>query len=139
MATTATAKQATKTYRVATAGITYNRLKDAIGPDGQPTVIVVQELATFGQSVELTDAEAARLKQVAEDHTAAFNLPRPVEFIKAKDAPLSYDEMSDKQLDAEVKERGIAVVSSGADDEQPLRTDKINALVTYDQGQGTAA
>jgi hypothetical protein len=59
-------------------------------------------------------------------------------YVKPEDAPLSYDEMNDKQLDAEIKERGVTVTSSGADQDQPLRTDKINALLTFDQGQGSA-
>lgn len=139
MATTTSKLPATKTYRVAQAGVIYNKYKESIGLDGEEAVVVVPELATFGAEVELTDREFNRLKKVGVEYADAMGFRAPVEYVKPKDAPLSYDEMDDKQLDAEIKDRDIVVTSSGADPEQPLRTDKINALVTFDQGQGVAA
>jgi hypothetical protein len=123
---------ATKTYRVAQAGVIYNRFVESTGLDGEDTIVVVRELATFGQRVELTEREVNRINKIGAELTP------PVVYVKPEDAPLSYDEMNDKQLDAEIKERGVTVTSSGADQDQPLRTDKINALLTFDQGQGSA-
>jgi hypothetical protein len=128
----ATKLPATKTYRVAQAGVIYNRFIESTGLDGEDTIVVVRELATFGQRIELTEREVHRIQKIGAELTP------PVEYVKPEDAPLSYDEMNDKQLDAEIKERGLTVTSSGADQDQPLRTDKINALLTFDQGQGKA-
>lgn len=112
----------TKTYRVRIAGAIYDRFVETVNDDGEDAIAKVRELATFGQEIELTDREARRL--------TALNAVKPA------DEPLSYDEMDDKTLDAEVKKVGIEVRSSGADADKPLRTDKINALVIYDQGRG---
>ena len=124
MATQTKKAPATKPYRVAIAGAIYDRFAETIGPDGEDQVVPVRELALFGQEIELTEREARRLTELGA--------------VKPAGEPLSYDEMDDKQLDAVVKERGITVSSTGADAEQPLRTDKINALLTYDQGHGRA-
>jgi hypothetical protein len=53
---------ATKTYRVAQAGVIYNRFTESTGLDGEDTIVVVRELATFGQRVELTEREVNRIK-----------------------------------------------------------------------------
>jgi hypothetical protein len=112
----------TEPYRVCIAAAVYDRFTETIGPEGEPKVVRVRDHGVFGQTIELTDREAHRLQ--------ALGAVKPV------DEPLSYAEMTDKQLDGEVKDRGIAVVSSGADPAQPLRTDKINALNLFDQARG---
>lgn len=137
MATATKSLPATKPYRVAQAGVIYYKSAIRTGLDGEDEIVATPILATFGTEVDLTDREVNRLKQVSEDHAAAMGL-KEFDLVKPKDAPLSYDEMDDKQLDKLVKDREITVTSSGADDEQPLRTDKINALMTFDQGHGTA-
>lgn len=115
---------ATKPYRVCTVGAVYDRFVEVVDDDGEDAVRKVRDLATFGQTVELTEREARRL--------TALDVVRP-----AGD-PLTYDEMNDKQLDKVISDRAINVRSTGADADQPLRTDKINALLVYDQGRGVA-
>jgi hypothetical protein len=115
---------ATKPYRVCIAGAVYDRFVETVGLDGEDEIVRVRELGLFGQEVALTDREARRLTELGA--------------VKPADEPLSYAEMDDKQLAAVAKERAITVASSGADPAQPLRTDIINALVIYDQGQGRA-
>jgi hypothetical protein len=114
---------ATETYRVSIAGAIYNKPVSGYGPDGQPTVVLTRELALFGQQVELTAPEAARLREL--------------EAVKPADAPLSYDEMDEKQLSGLAKERGIDVRGTGADG-AVLKADLINAQLIYDQAQGRA-
>jgi hypothetical protein len=78
----------------------------------------------FGEQIDLTDREARRLAGL--------------DAVKPKDEPLSYDEMDEKQLAKLAKDRSVTVRSSGADADRPLRTDYVNALNTFDQGQGKA-
>jgi hypothetical protein len=97
-------------------------------------VVNATAVGRFGETVELTDAEAKRLADLGPRNPDGSRRPA----IKPKDEPLTYDEMSDKQLDALIKDRGISVTGSGANGEA-LTIDKINALTTFDQGQGSAA
>ena len=138
-ATIASKLPETKPYRVAQAGVIYYKVKVRTGLDGEDETIATPVLGTFGEEVQLTEREVNRLAQVGLDYAASMGLKEPVEYVKPKDAPLSYDEMDDKQLDKLIKDRDLTVHSSGADDEQPLRTDKINALLTFDQGRGVTA
>lgn len=110
----------TEQYRVVGVGATYRAPQEVIGGDGQPTIVYTQQVAAGREVISLVAAEARRLQ--------ALGAVKPV------DEPKSYDEMDDHELDAEVSRRGISVRSSGADSEQPLRTDKINALTTFDLG-----
>lgn len=114
----------TKPYRVCIAGALYNQPRVIEQFDGTTQTISVTLLATRGERIELTDREAHRLVEL--------------DAVKPADEPLSYDEMDDKQLDVAVKAAGVRVISSGADQDRPLRTDKINALRTFDQGRGVA-
>lgn len=111
---------ATKPYRVRIAGAVYNRHKEEVTFDGKPVEVVVRELALRGQEIELTEREAHRLTEL--------------DAVLPADSVLEYDEMDEKKLAHLVEQRGITVKSTGADPDQPLRTDLINALVTYDQG-----
>lgn len=127
-ATTAAGKPAgsakmpdTKPYRVCIAGASYRSPIITTDFDGSESVVFAALVATFGEEIELTTREAGRLKDLGA--------------IKGAGEPLSYEEMDDKQLDGAVKERGVTVISSGADADQPLRVDKINALNTFDQGR----
>lgn len=115
----------TNPYRVCIGGAMYTEPKLNMGFDGVESVIYVTKLGERGEEIQLTDSEAHRLTELAA--------------VKPKGEPLSYDEMNSKQLDAAIKEAGITVTSSGADQDKPLPADKINALRTYDQGRGVAA
>jgi hypothetical protein len=111
---------ATEQYRVVGVGATFNRPVEIIGPDGKPTVVYTFAFGSRGQVVDLVAGEARRLQ--------ALGAVKPVDEAK------SYDEMGDDELAAEARQRGITVRSSGADSEQPLRTDYIGALQTFDLG-----
>lgn len=111
----------TKAYRVCIAGASYRSPIITTDFDGSESVVFAALVATFGEEIELTAREAGRLKDLGA--------------IKDAGEPLSYEEMDDKQLNGAVKERGVTVISSGADADQPLRVDKINALNTFDQGR----
>lgn len=115
----------TKPYRVCIGGAMYASPRVAVNIDGTETVMYPTVLGERGETIELTAGEAQRLTGL--------------EAVKPADEPLTYDEMNDKQLDAEVKRTGVTVVSSSADRDKPLREDKINALRTFDQGRGVAA
>lgn len=115
----------TKPYRVCIGGAMYASPRVAVNIDGTETVMYPTVLGERGETIELTAGEAQRLTGL--------------EAVKPADEPLTYDEMNDKQLDAEVKRLGVTVVSSSADRDKPLREDKINALRTFDQGRGVAA
>lgn len=114
----------TEPYRVSIAGAIYQKHREGLNADGEETILVTRELAMFRQEIELTEREARRL--------LALGAVRP------KDDPLGYDEMDENQLKAETNKRGIEVRSTGADPDQPLRIDYVNALLIYDQGQGKA-
>ncbi len=131
-ATTEAKAPATKPYRVCIVGAVYSSPTVVTAFDGSESVAIVTRLATFGETVELTAREAFRL---GKDHKEKFGHPA----VKPADEPLGYEEMNDEQLDAAVKAAGVGVTSSGADQDKPLRIDKINALRTYDQGRGVAA
>lgn len=114
----------TKPYRVCIGGAMYQAPTLVVGYDGVESVVYATRLGERGEEIELTDREAHRLKGLAA--------------VKPKGEPLSYDEMSSKQLDDAVKAAGITVTSSSADADRPLPADKINALRTHDQGRGVA-
>lgn len=114
----------TKPYRVSIGGAMYTEPKITMGFDGKESVIYVSKLGERGEEINLTPREAHRLTELGA--------------VLPKDEPLGYDEMNDKQLDAAVKDAGVKVISSGADQDRPLRADKINALRTFDQGRGVA-
>lgn len=111
-------------YRVCIGGAMYVSPRVAQNLDGTTQVLYPSVLATRGETIELIASEAQRLTDL--------------EAVKPADEPLTYDEMNDKQLDAAIRERGVTVVSSSADADKPLRSDKINALNTFDQGRGVA-
>lgn len=115
---------ATKSYRVSIAGAMYASPQITTDFEGNETVVYVQRLGVNREEIELTDREAHRLTELGA--------------VLPADQPLSYDEMNDKELDAAVKDAGVSVVSSGADQDQPTRADKVTALQTYDQGRGRA-
>lgn len=114
-----------KPYRVCIGGAMYQSPRVASNVDGSESISYPTVLGTRGEEIMLTDREAKRLTDL--------------EAVKPADEPLSYDEMNDKQLDVAVKTAGVRITSSGADQDKPLRIDKINALLTYDQGRGVAA
>ena len=118
----------TKPYRVCIGGAMYASPRIARSIDGSETVMYPTVLGERGEEIQLTASEAERL-------TSLDTGPA----VKPAGEPLTYDEMNDKQLDAAVKDAGVTVVSSSADSDKPLRGDKINALLTYDQGRGVAA
>lgn len=111
-------------YRVCIGGAMYLSPRVSQNIDGSQQVLYPSVLATRGETVYLIASEAQRLTDL--------------EAVKPANEPLTYDEMNDKQLDAVIKDRGLTVVSSSADADKPLRSDKINALNTYDQGRGVA-
>jgi hypothetical protein len=123
----------TKTYRVATLAARYIKPQIGVGPDGQEVVVQTTAVGRFGEEIELTDAEAKRLEDLGPLNPDGSRRPA----VKPKDEPLTYDEMTDKQLDALISDRGITVSGSGANGEA-LTVDKVNALNTYDQGQGSS-
>lgn len=114
----------TKAFRVCIAGAMYTSPRLAMAFDGTETVVYVSQLATRGEQIELISQEANRLVEL--------------DAVKPAGEPLSYEEMTDKQLDAAIKEHGVTVTSSGADQDKPLPIDKVNALRTFDQGRGVA-
>lgn len=115
----------TKPYRVCIGGAMYASPRLAQMIDGTDVVLYPTVLGERGEMIDLTAREAKRLTDL--------------EAVKPAGEPLTYDEMNDKQLDVAVKDAGVTVVSSSADQDKPLRSDKINALLTYDQGRGVAA
>lgn len=114
----------TQPYRVVGVGATYYEPVPTVGPDGKPAIVLSYRIGGRGTKVELTEDQARRLEGLGA--------------VKAWDEPLSYDEMDDAQLRGIATQRGVIVPSSGADPEQPLRTDYINALNSYDLGQDAA-
>lgn len=115
---------ATESYRVVGLGARYLKPAKRIGGDGKPTVQYVDALAAGREVVELIAPEAERL--------LALGAVRPIDSAKG------YDEMDDAELRSLASGRGIMVRSSGADPEQPLRTDYMNALAMYDLGADSA-
>jgi hypothetical protein len=115
---------ATKPHRVVGVGATYYEPVKSVGPDGKPAVILTYRMASRGECVELTEDQAERLIDLGA--------------AKPWDEPLSYDEMDDAGLRAAASQRGVAVTSSGADPDQPLRQDYVAALTAYDLGQDAA-
>lgn len=122
----------TSPYRVCIGGAMYQSPSIVTGFDGVESVVYVTKLGERGNEIMLTDREAYRL---GDQHAETYGHPA----VKPKGEPLGYDEMNTKQLDAAVKAAGIEVVSSGADKDKPLPSDKINALRTYDQGRAVLA
>jgi hypothetical protein len=114
----------TEPYRVVGVGATYYEPVPVVGPDGKPTVVLTYRMAGGGERVELTEDQARRLVGLGA--------------AKPWDEPLSYDEMDDAGLRAAASQRGVAVTSSGADPDQPLRQDYVAALTAYDLGQDAA-
>jgi hypothetical protein len=114
----------TEPHRVVGVGATYYEPVAVVGPDGKPTVVLTYRMAGGGERVELTEDQARRL--------TALGAAKPW------DEPLSYDEMDDAGLRAAASQRGVAVTSSGADPDQPLRQDYVAALTAYDLGQDAA-
>ncbi len=114
-----------KPYRVCIGGAMYASPRIASNLDGSEAVMYPTVLGERGETIQLTAGEAQRLTDL--------------EAVKPADEPLSYDEMTDKQLDAAVKDAGVSVVSSSADSDKPMRGDKLAALNAYDQGRGVAA
>jgi hypothetical protein len=114
----------TKKYRVTGLGAVYSAPTEIIGPDGVPRVAYVTHLATRAQVVDLVAGEARRL--------SALNAVRPA------GEPPTYDEMDEAQLAVLATSRGVAVRSSSADPDRPLREDYINALFTHDLGSDDA-
>jgi hypothetical protein len=107
-------------YRIVGVGASYYAPMKTIGPDGKPTVVYVYQFATRGQTVQLTEDQAERLEGLGA--------------VKPYDEPKSYDEMDETELRQLSGERGLRIVSSGADPDQPLRQDYVQALKTYDTG-----
>jgi hypothetical protein len=115
---------ATKPHRVVGVGATYYEPVKSVGPDGKPAVILTYRMASRGECVELTEDQAERLIDLGA--------------AKPWDEPLSYDEMDDDALRSAASQRGVAVTSSGADADRPLRQDYVSALSAYDLGQDAA-
>ncbi len=115
---------ATKPYRVAIGGAMYARPQIVTSFDGTESIVYPSVLGYRGERIDLIPREAKRLMDL--------------DAVRPADEPLTYEEMNDEQLDAAVKAVGVRVTSSGADQDKPLRVDKINALRTFDQGRGVA-
>lgn len=111
---------ATSPHRVVAVGATYLDATETIGNDGKPTIVYLQKLGYRHEIIDLNAQQARRLIELGA--------------VKPEDAPRTYDEMYDDELKDLAADRGIAVASTGADPDQPLRTDYVNALLTYDQG-----
>jgi hypothetical protein len=112
---------ASSEYRVVFSAATYIDPVEGLGPDGQPTTLQVYKVGRQGETITLTDAQAARLLDLGA--------------VKPADEPLSYSEMSTAQLQALADQRGIQVQGSGANG-AVLDSDLVSALTVYDQGQG---
>lgn len=115
---------ATKPYRVKIVGATYYEPVEAINVNGEPYVAQQYKVAGFGEEIMLTEQQANRLTGL--------------DAVIPAGEPLTYAEMDEKQLAAVAKDRGVAVRSTSADAEKPLKDDYINALNAFDQGQGKA-
>jgi hypothetical protein len=111
---------ATEPYRVQGVGATYYEPVASVGADGKPTVILSYRMAARGEIIELTEDQARRL--------CDLNAVKPAE------EPRDYDEMGDAELRSLAASRGVVVVSSSADPEQPIRSDYLSALRSYDTG-----
>jgi hypothetical protein len=114
----------TAPYRVRIGAAVYDKAVAAYNDRGEGEVRFVRDYGRRGETIELVPREAARLEAL--------------DAVVPADEPLNYDEMDDAQLAAEAKQRGLVVSSSSADPNLPLRTDFINALLTYDQGGAEA-
>lgn len=114
----------TKPYRIRIGGAMYVKPKIVQAFDGTESVAYVTVLGERGDEIDLIAREAERLTALAA--------------VKPSDEPLDYDEMNSAQLDEAVKRAGIKVASTSADPDQPLPSDKINALRTYDQGRAAS-
>lgn len=134
----ATAKEATvantSEYRVVVAAVTYTSPEPGFAPDGSETTLPVYKVGRFGETVELTDVQAKRLGELGPLQPDGSRGPA----VKPVDEPLSYDEKTVDELKELAETRGIEVTGSGANG-AALKEDYVNALVTYDQGQGAAA
>lgn len=115
---------AKKPFRVVFSAASYIDPTEGLGPDGQATVLQVYKVGRQGETIELTDAQAARLQDLGA--------------VKPADEPLSYNEMNTKQLKALADERSVQVQGSGANG-AVLDQDIVNALTVYDQGQGVVS
>lgn len=125
----------TKPYRVAVLAVRYFNYQEGVGPDGQPMVVATTGVGRFGEHVDLTDAEAKRLEDLGPfDPRSGKRRPA----VLPKDAPLTYDEMDDKQLKKLADDRGAMVTGSGANGEA-LKEDYINALVNMDRAATSLA
>jgi hypothetical protein len=114
----------TEKYRVTGLGAVYYAPTEIIGADGVPKVAYVTNLATRAQVIDLVAGEARRLSALGA--------------VKPAGDPPTYDEMDEQQLAVLATSRGVAVRSSSADPDRPLREDYINALFTHDLGSDEA-
>jgi hypothetical protein len=111
-------------YRVSALGATYFDPVIGLRPDGSEGVISVDRIGRFGETIELTAGQAARLVDLG--------------VVKPAGEERSYDEMTVDELKALADERALDVKGSGANG-AALKDDYVNALNTFDQGQAGAA
>jgi hypothetical protein len=111
-------------FRVVIAGARYDAPRIDHDLEGKARVIYVSEFALRGQEIDLVEREAHRLEKLGA--------------VRPAHSPLEYDELGDDELATQAASRGVAVRSTGADADKPLREDYINALVAYDRGAGDA-
>lgn len=121
--------EATKEYRVVTAGITYISPVEGFAPDGSEATLRVYLRASRGDIVELTEKQANRLSELGPIGREGKRRPA----VKLVDEDRTYDEMGPDEMDRLISERGIDVVGTGANGAL-LDEDRINALYNYDQG-----
>lgn len=108
----------TTPHRVVIVGCSYLLPTLGYHPEtGQEVEVMAHKVSHHGEIVELTDPQARRLLAMKAVVTA--------------DAPLTYPEMTDEQLQALVAERGIAVKGTGAND-AATHEDLVAALTNYD-------
>jgi hypothetical protein len=117
-------------YRVVVAAVTYIDSEPGIAPDGSEALVPVYKVARFGETVELSDKQAARLKQFGPLQPDGTRGPA----VKPAGEDKSNDELTVEELKAKADEAGVTVSGSGANG-AVLKDDLVNALNTYEQGQ----
>lgn len=110
----------TKPFRVVVVGVSYNEPTHALHPEtGEDIVVHAGKVGVHGEEIQLTEVQARRLEELGA--------------VKAKGAPLGYEEQDVEALKALAKERGLDVKGSGANG-GVVKDDLIQALNTYDAG-----
>lgn len=114
----------TKPYRVVIAAAVYDSPRLDYDIEGKGRVIFVREFGLRASEIDLVAREAKRLADL--DAVVPASEPR------------AYGEMDDDELAKLASERGLTVLSSGADPDKPLRVDFLNSLDTFERGEVVA-